>query len=66
MVGLVVAGVVDIEIGKVKVQLRKAGSFMITLPMTAAKMLQIKDNETMRVFIDVEKQRVTYELEKTN
>lgn len=59
----VVSYVVEIQIGKVKVQQRKAGSYMVTLPMTAAKMLQIKDSETLKVYIDVEKQRVTYELE---
>jgi len=58
-----VSGVVEVEIGKVKVQPRKAGSYMVTLPMTAAKMLQIKDNEIMKVFLDVEKQRVIYEPE---
>ena len=63
MVILLVPSVVEIEIGKVKVQPRKAGGFMVTLPMTAVKMLQIKDNEIMKVFIDIEKHRVTYELE---
>ena len=57
---------VEIEIGKVKVQPRKAGSFMVTLPVTAAKMLQIKDNETMRVYLDVETHRINYELESEN
>jgi len=60
---LLVFNVVEVEIGKVKVQPRKAGSFMVTLPVTAAKMLQIKDNETMKVYLDVETRRVIYELE---
>ena len=52
----------EIEIGKVKIQPRKAGGFMITLPMAAAKILQIKGNEQLRVFLDFENRRVIYEL----
>ena len=39
---------------------------MVTLPVTATKMLQVKDNETMKVYLDVEIHRIIYELESEN
>ena len=53
---------VEVEVAFVKVQPRKGGSFMVTIPKDAVKMLGIKDNERMKVFVDEELKRVTYQL----
>jgi hypothetical protein len=53
---------VEKEMAFVKVQPRKAGNFMVTIPKDAAKALGIIDNERLKVLIDVEKKRIIYEL----
>jgi bifunctional DNA-binding transcriptional regulator/antitoxin component of YhaV-PrlF toxin-antitoxin module len=53
---------VEKEIAFVKVQLRKAGNFMVTIPKDAAKAIGIIDNERLKVFIDIDKKRIIYEL----
>jgi antitoxin component of MazEF toxin-antitoxin module len=60
----VVLIVVEIDVGRVKIQRRKGGSFLVTIPSAAVKILQIKDNEYMTVFIDVDESTVTFKLEK--
>lgn len=55
---------VGIEVGKVRIQKRKGGSFLVTIPSAAVKILQIKDNEYMTVSVDVDKSTVTFKLEK--
>ena len=57
-----VALMVEVEIKSMKVQPRKAGGFMITIPKTATDILQIKDSEVMKVFVDIDRKRVIYEL----
>jgi len=49
-----------IEMASVKVQPRKAGGFMVTLPIAIAKALGIKDNETLTVFMDIEEKEIIY------
>ena len=55
---------VELEVGKVKIQKRKGGSFLVTIPSAAVKILQIKDNEFMTVSVDVDDSSVTFKLEK--
>ncbi len=50
------------EIAFVKVQPRKSGSFMVTIPSDAAKILGIKDNERLKVLVDPENKRLIYQL----
>ena len=45
----------------VKIQPRKSGSFMVTIPKDAIRILDIKDNERMKVLVDQEKKRVIYQ-----
>lgn len=49
------------EVAFVKVQPRKAGSFMVTLPTEVATTLKLKDNERAKVLFDREKKRVIYQ-----
>jgi len=49
------------EIAFVKVQPRKAGNFMVTVPLEAAVALKLRDNERVKVLIDKEKRRVIYQ-----
>lgn len=49
------------EIAFVKVQPRKAGNFMVTLPVEVAGALRLKDNERVKVLFDREKKRVIYQ-----
>ena len=49
------------EIAFVKVQPRKAGNFMVTLPIEVANALKLKDNERAKVLFDREKKRVIYQ-----
>jgi hypothetical protein len=53
--------VTEEEIAFVKVQPRKAGNFMITLPAEIATALKLKDNERVKVLFDRDKKRVIYQ-----
>ena len=55
---------VEEEIAFVKVQPRKGGSVMITIPAEAVKILGIKDKERAKVYVDVPKRRVIFEVLK--
>ena len=48
--------------GTVKIQPRKAGGFMITLPMAVAKGLKIENSEILKVFVDFEEKEIIYKL----
>jgi len=63
VVRILVIIMVRIEMGDVKIQPRKAGGFMVTLPIAIAKALQIKDGETLKVFMDIEQNEIIYRLE---
>ena len=52
--------VVKVEMGTVKIQARKAGGFMVTLPVAVAKVLQIEGNEELKVLVDLEEKEVIY------
>jgi antitoxin component of MazEF toxin-antitoxin module len=52
----------EIETDFVKIQPRKGGSFMVTIPSGAVKELGIKDGERVKVLIDKERKRVIYQL----
>ena len=58
---MVLGGRMEIEIDFVKVQLRKSGSFMITIPKQAAEMLNIKSGERLKVLIDKENKKIIYQ-----
>ena len=49
------------EIDFIKVQLRKSGSFMITIPKQAVETLNLKSGERLKVFIDKEYKRIIYQ-----
>jgi hypothetical protein len=52
---------VEEEIAFVKVQPRKAGNFMVTLPLMVATELKLKDNERVKVLFDRQRKRVIYQ-----
>jgi bifunctional DNA-binding transcriptional regulator/antitoxin component of YhaV-PrlF toxin-antitoxin module len=54
--------VADAEVAFVKIQPRARGSYMVTIPREAVKMLGIKDNERTKVYVDKEKKRVIFEI----
>lgn len=53
---------VEKEIAFVKVQPRKAGNFMVTIPKEVVHKLGIFDNERLKVLVDVERKRIIYQL----
>jgi len=53
---------VEKEVDFVKVQLRKGGSFMVTVPKAIVRLLGIKGGETLKVLIDVDNRRIVYQL----
>ena len=53
---------VEEEVSFVKVQPRKAGSFMITIPKEAVRRLEIKREDRLKVLVDKEKRRIIYQL----
>jgi len=58
---MVSGGRMEMEIDFVKVQLRKSGSFMITIPKQAVEMLNIKSGERLKVLIDKENKKIIYQ-----
>jgi antitoxin component of MazEF toxin-antitoxin module len=56
-----VVALTEEEVAFVKVQPRKAGNFMITLPADVASALKLRDNERVKVLFDREKKRVIYQ-----
>jgi len=58
---MVLGGRMEKEIDFVKVQLRKSGSFMITIPKQAAEILNIKSGERLKVLIDKENKKIIYQ-----
>ena len=50
------------EIDFVKIQRRKGGSFLLTIPSAAVKQLGIKDNERVKVYLDKRMRRVIFEI----
>jgi len=53
---------VEEEVAFVKVQPRKAGSFMVTIPVEAVRRLEIKREDRLKVLVDKEKRRIIYQL----
>ena len=53
---------VEEEIAFVKVQPRKAGSFMVTIPIEAVRMLEIKRDHRLKVLVDKKKRCIIYQL----
>ena len=58
---MVLGGRMEMEIDFVKVQLRKSGSFMITIPKQAAEILNIKSGDRLKVSIDKENKKIIYQ-----
>lgn len=52
----------EVELDFVKIQPRKGGTFMVTIPRDVVKELGIKDNERVKVLIDRDKRRIIYQL----
>lgn len=53
---------VRVEMSTVKVQPRKAGGFMVTIPVAVTKLIGIKDSEILNVFVDIDKREIIYKL----
>ncbi len=51
----------EVEIDFVKVQFRRSGSVMVTVPKHAVETLNITNGERLKVSIDPEKKRITYQ-----
>jgi antitoxin component of MazEF toxin-antitoxin module len=52
---------VEEEVAFVKLQPRKAGNFMVTIPAEVAAAFKLKDNERVKVLFDKDKKRVIYQ-----
>ena len=50
------------EVDFVKIQKRKGGSYLLTIPAEAVKALGVKDNERVKVYVDKRTKRVIFEL----
>jgi antitoxin component of MazEF toxin-antitoxin module len=57
----VVEMLTETEIDFVKVQLRKSGSFMVTIPKQAVNMLNLKSGERLKVSVDKESKKIIYQ-----
>ena len=53
---------VEEEVAFVKVQPRKSGSFMVTIPTEAVKRLDLKRGDRFKVLVDKEKRCIIYQL----
>jgi len=53
---------VEREVAFVKLQPRKGGSFMVTVPKEIMNLLGLSDRERLKVLVDVEKRRLIYQL----
>jgi len=53
---------VEKEVAFVKVQPRKSGSFMVTIPIEAVRRLEIKKEDRLKVLVDEEKRWIIYQL----
>ena len=62
MVDYAVVSMVEIDVGTVKIQKRKGGSLLVTIPSAAVKVLKIKGHEQMSVSIDVENSLVIFKI----
>ncbi len=51
----------EMEIDFVKVQLRKSGSYMVTIPKKAVESLGIKGGDALKVLVDQEIKRIIYQ-----
>lgn len=51
----------EVECDFVKVQPRKSGSFMITIPKQAVDDLAIKGGERLKVLMDTSRKRIIYQ-----
>jgi antitoxin component of MazEF toxin-antitoxin module len=57
----VVEMLTETEIDFVKVQLRRSGSFMVTIPKQAVNMLDLKSGERLKVSVDKESKKIIYQ-----
>jgi AbrB family looped-hinge helix DNA binding protein len=51
----------EVEVDFVKVQMRRSGSFMVTIPKQAADAIDLKSGERMKVLVDKEAKRIIYQ-----
>jgi antitoxin component of MazEF toxin-antitoxin module len=56
-----VVALTEEEVAFVKVQERKAGNFMITLPAEVVAALKLKDSQRVKVLFDRDRKRVIYQ-----
>jgi antitoxin component of MazEF toxin-antitoxin module len=54
--------VTEKEVAFVKVQPRKGGSYMVTIPIDGVKILGVKGGDRLKALIDVDKKRIIYQL----
>jgi antitoxin component of MazEF toxin-antitoxin module len=57
----VVEMLTETEIDFVKVQLRRSGSFMVTIPKQAVNILDLKGGERLKVSVDKESKKIIYQ-----
>jgi hypothetical protein len=58
----VVGGEGSVEVDFVRVQKRKGGSYLVTIPSEAVKELRIAHRQKAKVYLDKKSKRVIYEL----
>ncbi|MEM0049185.1 MAG: AbrB/MazE/SpoVT family DNA-binding domain-containing protein [Candidatus Bathyarchaeia archaeon] len=51
----------ELEIDFVKIQLRKSGSYMVTIPKKIVESLGLRGGDTLKVLMDPEKRRIIYQ-----
>lgn len=51
---------VEVEVDFVKVQPKKSGAHMVTIPADVIKTLEMKRNERVKVLVEKEKRRIIY------
>ena len=51
----------ETEVDFVKVQMRRSGSFMVTVPKQAAEAINLKTGEKLKVLLDKENKRIIYQ-----
>ena len=51
-----------VEVDFVRVQKRKGGSYLVTIPSDVVKEFQIKHRQKTKVYMDKKSKRVVYEL----
>jgi antitoxin component of MazEF toxin-antitoxin module len=52
----------EVEVDLVKVQQKKQGTVMVTIPIDVVKKLKLRKTEKLKVYFDQERRRIVYEV----